>query len=415
MELTGTQNAVVLVIDRLGANMLGAYGNTWFDTDNFNRLAARSIVFEQAISASPSLTEAYHTLWQTSGQDLFSFVGQQGTESVLMTDEPNLEQSSVAAGFDRIIPIRQRQSSDSAERVDETESANFFAQLTQFVSSMADGTLAWFHSRGLSGAWDAPYSMRERLADSEDPDPPAFFHPPSMPFTAGVDDPDVLLGYQQACAAQVMLIDDFLGVILELMDSDPRWKSTLFCLMATRGYPLGEHHWVGDPMLAGPETSAGATKLGHRAVLHDESLHVPLMICLPDRPEFNDSRAVRNASLMQPDCGFLKNWFSGSMDSIQRHWQATAYSMPVPEQEAICTTNGDAQMIQTRAWKLIREGDETSLFVKPDDRWEVNDVASRCPAIVDQLVALLDCWESEGMIDVPKDLQLEEELYMPMS
>ena len=141
--------------------------------------------------------------------------------------------------------------------------------------------------------------------------------PPSLPFTAGVDDPDILLGYQQACAAQVMLIDDFRGVILELMDSDPRWKSTMFCLMATRGYPLGEHHWVGDPMLAGSETSAEASRLGQRATLHDESLHVPLMICLPDRPEFNDTRAVRNASLLQPDCGFLQNWFWWSFSYVE--------------------------------------------------------------------------------------------------
>ena len=36
-------NAVVLVVDGLGAAMLGAYGNTWFETPNLDRLAARSL------------------------------------------------------------------------------------------------------------------------------------------------------------------------------------------------------------------------------------------------------------------------------------------------------------------------------------------------------------------------------------
>ena len=45
--------------------------------------------------------------------------------------------------------------------------------------------------------------------------------------------------------------------------------------------------------------------------------------------------------------------------------------------------------LRTPAW-FLHQGttdDPPKLFVKPDDRWEVNDVANRCPEIVEQMVA----------------------------
>jgi len=49
------KNALVLVIDRLGAAYLGPYGNTWIDTPNWNRLAAESFLFDFALADSPRL------------------------------------------------------------------------------------------------------------------------------------------------------------------------------------------------------------------------------------------------------------------------------------------------------------------------------------------------------------------------
>ena len=40
--------------------------------------------------------------------------------------------------------------------------------------------------------------------------------------------------------------------------------------------------------------------------------------------------------------------------------------------------------IRTPAWYL-RQSDPPELFAKPDDRWEVNDVANRCHDVVDRL------------------------------
>jgi len=53
------QNAIVLVIDRLGPGMMGPYGNTWLDTPHLNRLASESLLFEYALADSPALATVF--------------------------------------------------------------------------------------------------------------------------------------------------------------------------------------------------------------------------------------------------------------------------------------------------------------------------------------------------------------------
>ncbi|MCX7425208.1 MAG: hypothetical protein NTW96_06230, partial [Planctomycetia bacterium] len=45
---------------------------------------------------------------------------------------------------------------------------------------------------------------------------------------------------------------------------------------------------------------------------------------------------------------------------------------------------GAETAIRTPAW-YMRLTDPPELFVKPDDRWEVNDVADRCRDVADRL------------------------------
>ena len=393
------RNAVVLVIDRLGANMLGAYGSTWFETHNFNRLAARSLVFDQAITRTTDIAAAYQGLLEpVPGDNLLKRIGDAGISSILLTDEPKLSSLSASAGFDRIVPIESISSGGVAPTLDQTELASFFAQAMQEMTELGEGNCLWLHSRGLSGSWDAPAALRTRLADPEDPPPPQFFEPPARMFDSRTDDPDELLGYQQVCAAQVTMIDDFLGVILDMLDAE-MGQSTLFCLLSTRGFPLGEHGLVGQSQ---PEGFVSC---------YSESVHVPMMICLPTRPEFKFARSIRLGSLVQPNwlSGFLNEWFD-SPDSVQQTVDRMSRSLPNKRLEAAVTICGDATALQTHAWKLNRDSSRNELYAKPDDRGEVNDVSRRCPQIVDSLSLILDQWTTNRQVEIPGDFELAEEL-----
>jgi hypothetical protein len=53
--------------------------------------------------------------------------------------------------------------------------------------------------------------------------------------------------------------------------------------------------------------------------------------------------------------------------------------------DRLCMSGDDRRRaIRTPAW-FLRDGDAPELFAKPDDRWEVNNVASRCGEVVECL------------------------------
>jgi hypothetical protein len=399
MSGTEIRNAVVLVIDQLGANFLGAYGSTLFETPNFNRLAAESLLFDQAIAASPNLVQAYDQFWGNSEEkNWLETIGEAGYSPVLLSDASELLLHDSSKYFDRILPFEKLNNDRPAGGMEQTELAHFFAQAAQAIASLENGSCLWLHSSGLSGAWDAPLELRNQLANSEDPEPPHWCEPPSGWFDPNHDDPDQLLSYQQVCAAQVTLIDDFLGVVLDLMETG-LGKSTVLCLLSPRGYPLGEHGIVGSDPTHDFEQC------------HGESLHVPMMIRTPDREGYASFRSLRSGALVQPSLvtQLLQDWFSGDepMQEALRHF---AFQFPEKNKEVAWTKSGDVNALQTHAWKLIVEGDRTSLYVKPDDRWEVNDVSRRCPSIVESMENVIKDLTESGVILWPEGYELSAEL-----
>ena len=399
MSGTEIRNAVVLVIDQLGANFLGAYGSTLFETPNFNRLAAESLLFDQAIAASPNLVQAYDQFWGNSEEkNWLETIGEAGYSPVLLSDASELLLHDSSKYFDRILPFEKLNNDRPAGGMEQTELAHFFAQAAQAIASLENGSCLWLHSSGLSGAWDAPLELRNQLANSEDPEPPHWCEPPSGWFDPNHDDPDQLLSYQQVCAAQVTLIDDFLGVVLDLMETG-LGKSTVLCLLSPRGYPLGEHGIVGSDPTHDFEQC------------HGESLHVPMMIRTPDREGYASFRSLRSGALVQPSLvtQLLQDWFSGDepMQEALRHF---AFQFPEKNKEVAWTKSGDVNALQTHAWKLIVEGDRTSLYVKPDDRWEVNDVSRRCPSIVESMENVMNDLTASGFILWPEGYELSAEL-----
>ncbi len=390
------KSAIVFVADRVNTAMLPAYGNTTIDTPNLNHLAAQSVLFDFAISDSPDLLRGTRSIWhrshaaneQAEHSHLATRIGKKGIQSILLTDETELAASPMAAEFDRIVKIESPSPVQLAEEPSESWLASFFAQTLDFVQQLEPGSLLWIHCRTLAGPWDAPYAYRARLADDEDPDPPHDVEPPNGWFDQASDSPDILLGHQQCCAAQLVLFDQFFGVLLDHIATN---KSNLFSFLSTRGYPLGEHGQIGDPMN-----------------LNCESIHVPYMIRWPDV-----KYAFRSQSLIQPSSlhDVLCEWFEVELTNTASFCTQV---LPDPNAEAVVSILDHAQSIQTQCWKLIRTNGtrerRLSLFKKPDDRWEVNDVRDRCPQVTPGLEALLDDCFKNLKNGEPLEISIEPEL-----
>ena len=246
-------SAVVLVIDRLGAGWLGPYGNTWLDTPNFNRLAASSALCETVVIDSPDRDASYRAM--LTGRHLLEpstealptlphLASASGASAVLLTDDQQVAEHPLARGFTQRQVIPAKPVPRSVETIEETGLFTFFEAASALIRKQRRPSLLWLHSRGMSGAWDAPLALRYQFADEDDPDPPDFFEPPNVLLPENFD-PDQLLGFVQAYAGQVALADMCLGLLLDAIDQYAARNQTLLIVTSPRGYPLGEHRRVG--------------------------------------------------------------------------------------------------------------------------------------------------------------------------
>ena len=380
---------VCLVVDGLSAGMLGPYGNTWIDTPGFNQLAAESLVLDFATIDSPDLEQLCISFWtgehaaeasDDSVNELAAFCQQAGLRTELFTDDATVAQHALAEAFDSVtqLPEGETRQADDIER---TNAAHFFAEALEQLRRAEAPTLFWLHSSGMRGPWDAPQALREQLADEEDPDPLGDAAVPAMFLEVGFD-PDVLLPVVQGYAAQVMAYDACLAAFCEEFRAAVGEDAVLIVLGA-RGFPLGEHRRVGDA--ASP------------AVLYEELVHIPWFV--DDPAETSDG--MRSAALVQsPDLPGMIAAALGQQDAWPRSSLTVAELLAAPsrteeDESAVMTVapaSGEAAIgeasLRTSHWYLRMPTDNPAaveLFVKPDDRLEVNNIADRCAEIVEEM------------------------------
>ncbi len=370
------RHALVIAIDGLRASALGAYGNTWHPTPGLDALASCSQVFDWAFTNSPRLEDFYRSAWGESNQSLLAPLKQRPWQSKLLADDPAVAALAQHAGFDDVEQLAVACES-AATSVEETQLAQFFASAIESLEAWSNAAndhprLLWLHTRGLRGPWDAPLELREQLLDEDDPPAPTFVTPPTSVATI---DHDELLLYRAAYAAQIMVLDECLAALLTAFENSPVAEDTAVVLVGARGYALGEHGQVGGDVHS----------------LYDELLHIPLLVHSPG----DEAPPPRSAELMQPaDLQLLLlNWFNPS---------TVAESTKPPRQFVIASNESGERMIRTPAWMLrqlpppISEPDEqpprptVELYAKPDDRWEANEIADRCPDVTERLLAALD-------------------------
>jgi len=372
------------VIDRLGAGWLSPYGNTWLDGPNFNRLAARSVLCESLIADSPDLEKSCRGYWtgrhameqgDGSAQALAALASSSGGQTALLTDDSRVSEHPLASGFAdrRVLPVAHV--TKGAKEIEQTGLFAFFDAARATIEERKGSGLLWLHSRGMSGPWDAPPELRYQFADEEDPTPPSFVDPPEMLLSENFD-PDELLGFVHAYAGQVALVDMCLGMLMDAIDEHPLADETLLIVTSPRAYPLGEHRRVGacDEALFG------------------ELLHVPLLVQFPH----GEHALTRSQQIIQPGEFFsfiaeACDWRAGdSASKILREIRGEAMDSP----SLACATGREQRAIRTPAW-FLRESKQDGepryeLFAKPDDRWEANEVSSRCSDVVELLAAELD-------------------------
>ncbi len=385
-------SAIWLTVDRLHIGFLGPYGNAWIETPTLNALASRAVVFDRFYVSSLKEGSAARTFAVQPDFRLGFLEGlhESGVSTLLLTDDPELFQAGDLFGERFLIDIPER-----VHPVRDREQTHFFRMIAELVALAErhenNRFFLWTHLSGLGKTWDCPPAYRERYREEDDPAPHGGATPPFLDCRRLREeevDPDEIQSIVETYAGMISLFDESLGGLLESLEEKER--KTLFLLHSMRGIPMGEHRVAGS--FADPQEEASHG--------YSEMTHLPLFLRFPDTA----GSACRSSALACLDAipATLSEWFQvdgypdgnpGVLPHAEQPAPRFQSLLPVAsgEKEMLCDALSiDETVLVTPDWLLCRgASDAVELYKKPDDRWEVNDVARRCREIVEELSPLL--------------------------
>ena len=348
-------NVIVFCLRGCLAGWLGAYGNEWVATPNLDRLAAESVVFDRHISEC-STPEAANAAWLPHGPPPGSVLIRANHPE---TDSP----PEFYAGWSEVFDARPREEDASPQdellRVLPNVLRQMESRAAGFIPAGLDATspagmnpaarLIWIEIDRLLPPWDVSQDVFEAYIADEDEEIEKI-EPLADPELGSFDTSDAAAWewLHASFAAVVTALDAELGAAFEILRERGLDKSATWVLTSDYGLPLGEHGIIG------PEGSE----------LHEELVHVPLIVRKPDAAD----AGRRVADMTRP----------GSL---------TEPLLAPRAHDVVVSRMGTSAAVRTEQWALIVPAEGSpKLFAKPDDRWEVHDVAAMHEDVVQELL-----------------------------
>jgi hypothetical protein len=375
-------NAVVIAAHGCPVWCLGAYGNEWIATPHLDRLAAEGTTFDRHYARSPDPLGGRREWWglpvsreaEASAPDTLALASASRlTGTVVRASRPAFDAPPhYYAGVAEVFDARPESGRPPFARLLEL--------LPDVLDKLADkpDALLWIETDRLIPPWFAPADVFEvyceDLTDGEaaDADPLLPWADPPV----GWFDRDDLASWEllhRTFAAAVTCLDADLGRIFDLLRDHPWGKTAAWAFTSDFGYPLGHHGILGP----------------HRPWLHEEFVHVPLIVRTPDGVP-----GERVWALTQPEdvLGLVVSREPAATATNRTH--VTSIADIAGHREAALRTDTHALLLP-----LVTPDDEPRsplLYEKPNDRWELNDVRQPNLGLADELEA-----ELRKLIDPP--------------
>ena len=272
---TRPRNLLLITLDTLRADRLGSYGHAAARTSNLDRLAARGLRFERAVTVTP-LTLPAHASLMTGTQPGFHGVRDNGG-FYLDDDAETLAEILAARGFrtggfvGAFVLDSRWGIAQGFERffddfdLTEFEDARGMDAIQRPGSEVVDQALAWLGEEA-----ETPFFAWVHLYDPHTP------YSAPEPFRSRF--PATREG---AYDAEIAFTDAQVGRLLEALETQGRLDDTLVAVLADHGEMLGEHGEV-----------------THGFFVYDAALRVPLLLAGPGVPAAVIDRQVRIIDLL---------------------------------------------------------------------------------------------------------------------
>jgi arylsulfatase A-like enzyme len=376
---------IVIVLRGLHLGYVGCYGNGWIDTPGLDRLAAEGIVFDQHYADCPESGAAW-LAWQAGALgspdlrfepedgELLKLLCRCGAQTRLVIDVSHPLHLGFAEGWDFIHRVDPPVDCHRPREELVTVVRNALAKLSD-----CGQFLLWIDSAILLPPWRMPaedlYSYfhapvsdddAERCDEEMTPLEP-LLDPAPGPLPEPAD--ELYMRLQSSYAGAVTYADNAIGWLLDELGKRGLTDQTLLVVTSDQGQALGEHGIVGS----------------YRPWLHDELIHVPLVVRMPGGAEAGRRIAGMTQSVdlfptlleafgsAAPPCdGYsLLPLVRGDIEVVRSH---VCYGLRLGEREEWGLRTPEWSFLLPVAAPPEDPPRGPQLYVKPDDRWEVNNV-----------------------------------------
>lgn len=428
-------NVLVLVVRGWHLGYLGCYGNPWIETPALDALAAESVVFDQHYADALDAGEV-RRVWQSgryrlpspgaslpeAGSNLIAHLGEHGVCTHLVEDA---RKPSAWASVDGWDGVHQARASEDATSFEATLEAIVAA--VEELGGQDRPWLVWGEFASLQPPWDVPSGFLERYfrqmtseeeeeveeeEENEKQERLDEDQDPLVPLTdlpgPGIDPDDdrLFLQVRNSYAGCVTYLDAGLDQLFETLREMACLDDTAVIVTSDRGQALGEHGVLGE---------AGSW-------VHEEVVHIPLLIRLPGIEGRRVMGLTQHVDLAPTIAGLfgkplpdvhghdLIPLMLGEAEQVRPYACAgretdgsATWLLRSPEMALLVSTQVDGEGIPL----------EPQLFVKPADRWEVNDVfaqhVDRADGLRQTLQTFLEATRRPGPLLAPPLPGEEEE------
>lgn len=392
---------VVFSLDAFSASALGCYGSSWNETPEINALAAAGCLWDRVV-ATTSCPRQQLESWFGESTDDGDWIRQwrQHGSVELFCDDAQLARSAIAEVFDTVCVVDHEQvGSDAipAEEIDETRLGGLVAEVMERLQRDEDWSALWIQSDFLLRHWDAPRYLvpldeeddlyddapsddvellsmpGEESLEAFDAVEPLFgsVEPPVLKLDS-TEHPDLVTSWMRTYGCQIRLVDIMVGV---LRDACQRHGATLV-VTGTSGTSLGQSNLVGH----------------HAGQLTSAQLRLPLVVS--PGPKIR-APGIRSADVVRQTLLALGTQSAGKAttdEAIVLSPTDWARSDGEFEPHVVSrSAESEAVAISTSTWFLVQDaGNESRLFLKPDDIDDVNDISRLRHDVTEALCQRLD-------------------------
>jgi arylsulfatase A-like enzyme len=281
-------NVLLITIDTLRADHLGAYGYGRPTSPRMDALARRGVVFDEAYTYWPKTRGSFvgimtgrfaaqsgygktHPLLLDFNPTLAGVLEQAGYETVATVDNPNVASSlGYARGFDRYRETWEETA--LATEMDRTRAITEDGVRFLGEARPERPFLLWLHYVNPHAPYEPPAPWDTAFVDASAPRGPAL--PPVEGFHGGVPKPWAKPGkslgwYVSQYDGEIAAVDAEVGRLVQALDASAVRDRTLVVLTSDHGESLGEHGYYFD----------------HGENLFDPSVRIPLIVAGPEVAE----------------------------------------------------------------------------------------------------------------------------------